>query len=147
MTPPTPGLGRRLLCLIYEVLLLTAVILLSGGIATGMAGLLGISVTPLLTQTVVLLVCGGYFLVQWMRNGQTLPMKTWRIRIETRDGRSLDAGTSLRRLFLASLGYAVAGITILWALFDRDHQFLHDRLGGTRLVSLATVRPEPGDTG
>jgi uncharacterized RDD family membrane protein YckC len=26
-------------------------------------------------------------------------------------------------------------VSILWALFDREHQFLHDRLAGTRLVS------------
>jgi uncharacterized RDD family membrane protein YckC len=26
------------------------------------------------------------------------------------------------------------GISIVWALFDRDRQLLHDRLAGTRLV-------------
>jgi hypothetical protein len=27
------------------------------------------------------------------------------------------------------------GISIVWALLDRDRQFLHDRLAGTRLVN------------
>lgn len=145
MSLPTPGLGRRLLCLIYEALLLTAVILLSGAIATGIARLFDIPHPRLLTQIILLLVCGAYFVVQWMRSGQTLPMKTWRMRIETRDGHPLDAAASLRRLSLAMLGYASAGITILWALFDRDRQFLHDRLGGTRLVSLATGESGTGN--
>ncbi|MBY0268191.1 MAG: RDD family protein [Burkholderiales bacterium] len=141
---PTPGLGRRLLCLIYEALLLTAVVLFSVAIATGIARLLDIPHPRLLTQIVLLLVCGCYFVLQWMRSGQTLPMKTWRMRIETRDGRPLDAAASLRRLILAMLGYGSAGITILWALFDRDRQFLHDRLAGTRLVTLTAGEPEAG---
>jgi len=139
---PTPGLGRRLLCLIYEALLLTAVVLFSGAIATGTARLFEIPHPRFLTQIVLLLVCGCYFVLQWVRSGQTLPMKTWRIRIETRDGRPLDVAASLRRLTLAMLGYGSAGITILWALFDRDRQFLHDRLAGTRLVTLTAGKPE-----
>jgi uncharacterized RDD family membrane protein YckC len=26
-------------------------------------------------------------------------------------------------------------ISVVWAVFDRDRQFLHDRLAGTRLLS------------
>jgi hypothetical protein len=26
------------------------------------------------------------------------------------------------------------GVGLFWALFDRDHQFLHDRLAGTQLI-------------
>ena len=64
-------------------------------------------------------------------------MKTWRMRLETLDGRRLSTATALLRLLLATIGYGAAGITVLWALFDRDRQFLHDRLSGTRLVSSA----------
>jgi uncharacterized RDD family membrane protein YckC len=38
---------------------------------------------------------------------------------------------------LATLGYLTAGVSILWVLIDRDRQFLHDRLAGTRLVTAA----------
>lgn len=134
---PTPGLARRLFCLVYESLLLTAVILLAGGLATGIAHALGIGNPRLLTQVSLVLVCTGYFLIQWLRSGQTLPMKTWRIRLESADGRQLTAGTAVRRLLLATLGYGAAGATVLWAMIDRDRQFLHDRLSGTRLVSTA----------
>jgi uncharacterized RDD family membrane protein YckC len=30
----------------------------------------------------------------------------------------------------------MAGAGILWALVDRDKQFLHDRIAGTRLVMI-----------
>jgi len=35
---------------------------------------------------------------------------------------------------LAWPSLAFLGCGLLWALFDRDRQFLHDRLAGTRIV-------------
>ncbi len=134
---PSATLLRRLLSLVYEALLLTAVVLLSGGVATVTAEALGTGYTRMLTQTSLLMLCPAYFLSQWLRSGQTLPMKTWRLRLETRDGRRLNAATALWRLFLAGIGYGAGGITVLWALFDRDRQFMHDRLCGTRIVTTA----------
>jgi uncharacterized RDD family membrane protein YckC len=39
---------------------------------------------------------------------------------------------ALIRLLVAGL---LLPVSILWAVFDRDRQFLHDRLAGTRLLS------------
>jgi len=33
----------------------------------------------------------------------------------------------------------LGGIGLIWAFFDRDRQFLHDRLAGTRLVAAHQV--------
>lgn len=132
----TPGLGRRLLCLVYEALLLTAVILLAGGIATALAQATAIAFPRILTQSIVMMVCAGYFATQWRHSGQTLPMKTWRIRLETVSGTRLTLPQALLRLVLATIGYLAMGISILWVLADRDRQFLHDRLAGTRLVTV-----------
>jgi len=38
------------------------------------------------------------------------------------------------RFSLALIGLLLAGVGFWWALFDRDRQFLHDRIVGTRLV-------------
>lgn len=142
MTPrsATPGLGKRLLCLVYEALLLTAVILMSGGIATAIAQATAIAHPRVLTQIIVIVVCSGYFVTQWRGRGQTLPMKTWRIRLETVSGGPITLPQALLRLTLATIGYLAMGASVLWALADRDRQFLHDRLAGTRLV-IATVQP------
>ncbi len=133
----TPGLVRRLLCLIYEALLLTAVILVAGGLATALAQTAGISQPKTLTRIVVVIACAGYYAVQWQRRGQTLPMKTWRIRLENTSGSLITPRQALMRMTLAAIGYPALGITILWSLIDRDRQFLHDRLSGTRLVTVA----------
>ena len=54
-------------------------------------------------------------------------MKAWHIRLVDVTPRK----AVLRFVFALLLLPA----SILWALFDRDRQFLHDRLAGTRLVS------------
>ncbi len=137
MTGPavTPGLCRRLLCLVYEMLLLTAVVIFAGGIATLLVQAAGLSEGRILTQTVVVAACAGYFTLQWCGRGQTLPMKTWRIRLEGASGRRITLRQAVLRLVLATIGYLAMGASVLWALADRDRQFLHDRLAGTRLVT------------
>lgn len=136
-TSATPGLGRRLLCLVYEMLLLTAVVLFAGGIATLLTQAAGIEYPRILTQTVVVTACCAYFILQWRQRGQTLPMKTWRIRLESASGEHIKLQQAWLRLAFATLGYLAMGISILWALADRDRQFLHDRLAGTRLVAIS----------
>ena len=138
-SPQTAGLGRRLLCLIYETLLLTAVVLMASGLATWIAHASGWSEARGLTQLSVTAICAGYFAIQWCGRGQTLPMKTWRIRLQTISGNRLTPKQALLRMGLATIGYLTLGISILWALLDRDSQFLHDRLCGTRLVIVAAT--------
>jgi len=81
-----------------------------------------------LLQLFILVVFAAYFLWCWLRGGQTLAMKAWRIRL---------VGVTPRRAVLRFV-YALAlfPASIAWAFFDRDGQFLHDRLAGTRLVKV-----------
>lgn len=83
----------------------------------------------------VFVVTAAYFVWFWHHGGQTLAMRTWKIRLENARNSAPPSlpQAGLRFLFCwPSLGFFGAGI--LWALFDRDRQFLHDRLAGTRLV-------------
>jgi uncharacterized RDD family membrane protein YckC len=84
----------------------------------------------------VFLVLAVYFIWFWRQGGQTLAMKTWRIRLEPADGnRRVTVGQALLRYSLA-WPCVLTGIGIAWSLLDPDRQFLHDRLSGTRLVRL-----------
>ena len=76
----------------------------------------------------------------WTHGGQTIAMKTWRIRVESAEGGAVGTGRAVRRYLFALLGAAAAGLGYLWALVDRDGQFLHDRLAGTRLADLRDPR-------
>lgn len=135
--PPTPGLARRLACMLYESLLLFAVGFAASWLyffASGGRGAEGAGRT--LLQLFLLAVFAAYFLWCWLRGGQTLAMKAWRIRLVSGDGHRVTAPAALRRFVLALVLVPLAGASVIWALFDRERQFLHDRLAGTRLVLL-----------
>jgi uncharacterized RDD family membrane protein YckC len=109
-----------------------------------------------LFQSYLFLVLGLYFVWCW-RRGQTLPMRAWKLRVVRCDGASLDTPRAMLRYLLAALALGAAAvaavvlwrdpgarlawlalapgaITILWSLVDRERQFLHDRLAGSKIV-------------
>ncbi len=84
----------------------------------------------------VFIVLLAYFGWLWKRSGQTLAMQTWKIRLVSADGMPLTTRQVLLRYSLAWPSLLLCGVGILWALVDRDRQFLHDRLAGTRLIRI-----------
>ena len=138
--PTSPGrrlrlapLGTRLLSLAYEGVLLFGILFVASYLFLGLARDAQSGLPRLVFQVYVLAVCAAYFVFCWARSGQTLPMKTWRIRLVTEQGTPLAVGRAFRRFLIAVPG-VLSGIGVLWALVDRDRQFLHDRLAGTRIV-------------
>ena len=87
-----------------------------------------------LFQLYLLCISAAYFVYCWIHGGQTLPMKTWRIRLVTREGNAISLRTGIYRYLFALFGLGLSGLGFLWALFDREGQFLHDRLAGTKIV-------------
>lgn len=119
--------------MLYEALLLLAVLFLAGFLFVGLT--LG-STTPLvrgLFQIYLLCVVAAYFVWFWIRGGQTLAMKTWHLRLVCSDGSPLTLRHALLRFAFALPG-TLSGVGILWALFDRERRFLHDRLAGTKII-------------
>jgi len=132
---PVAALPRRLLSLVYETLLLAAVLLAGALPFLALTQQLAPAVTRPVFQLYLLLLCGVYFIWQWMHGGQTLPMKTWRLKLVTHDGAPLTLRHSVSRFLFALAGLALVGIGFAWALVDRNRQFLHDRLAGTKIVN------------
>jgi uncharacterized RDD family membrane protein YckC len=117
----------------YEALLLSAVLFL---VALGYLfaeAALELAHSRMVFQSFLTGVAAAYFIWQWT-HGQTLPMKTWRMRLVTRDGLPVSARRAALRFVVAAFGLAAAGLTFAWAVVDPDRQFLHDRVAGTRLV-------------
>ena len=64
-------------------------------------------------------------------------MQTWKLRVvSARRGPGLSLKQALARYLFAVIGVFFFGGGIVWALFDRDRQFLHDRLAGTRITRI-----------
>jgi uncharacterized RDD family membrane protein YckC len=127
-----PGMLRRLASMLYESILLFAVAFLGTWLFQFAAGSLQIEGWQRhLLQLFLLALFAAYFLWCWLRGGQTLAMKTWRIRVVAKDGhRPLKPATALLRFLCAFL----LPVSLLWVSVDRDRQFLHDRLAGTLLI-------------
>jgi uncharacterized RDD family membrane protein YckC len=123
-----------MLAMVYELLVVFAIAFFAGLAFYGVANGRVTDDTRHVFQLYLFLVIGCYFVSCWRRGGQTLPMKTWKLRVVCADGRPVGVGRALLRYAFAwpSLLFLASGI--FWALVDRDRQFLHDRLAGTRIV-------------
>ena len=130
-----PGILRRLASMFYEALLLLGVLAVLLVVPHALLGAFGHGVLhPVIGWAHCFIVLLIYFLWFWSNGGQTLAMKTWRIRLVTRDGLAVRPAQAFVRFLLCWPSLALLGAGILWALVDRDRLFLHDRLAGTQLV-------------
>ncbi len=132
--PRAPALARRLASALYDALLVVALIFIATFPFLAFFGDATHGWRRHALQAWILFVVGAYFVWFWTRGGQTLPMKTWHIRLVRHDGAPVGPGRAVHRYLLAILGTAALGLGFLWALVDRERQFLHDRLARTALI-------------
>ena len=128
------GLLRRVLSMLYEAMLLFAVWWAAGFLFVAITHGMSSPLVRAAFQAYLLSVAAAYFAWCWLRGGQTLAMKTWRIRVVAADGAPVILSQTLLRFVLAAAGIGLAGAGLIWAFFDSDRQFLHDRLAGTKIV-------------
>jgi uncharacterized RDD family membrane protein YckC len=161
-TMRAPALRRRLATMVYEGVILFGIVFIAGylfGTLTQQRN--GLTHHNLL-MTWIGIVLAVYFVWFWTHGGQTLPMKTWRLKVVDTRGEPVRPVRAFARYVLAWLwflpplalhplfGLAVPqtllifGIWIgLWAAavwLDPARQFLHDRLAGTRIVAVTAAR-------
>jgi len=74
---------------------------------------------PLLSS-VLFIVLFMFFAYFWTKNGQTLGMQVWHIRIQNKNGTSLRWLQALLRFFMAAVSIACFGLGYLWMLFDKQ---------------------------
>jgi uncharacterized RDD family membrane protein YckC len=155
----TPTVRRRVISMIYEAFLLLAVDMLAVALYLIATGNRHGRVYQDGLKFFLFLVMAAYFVHFWTDSGHTLAMKTWRIKL-------VKAGCARVPLRVAAVRYLLAwgwflpalivcaalGLTgkaevsiaiavgiVAWGLtafLDKDRQFLHDKLAGTRLVAL-----------
>jgi uncharacterized RDD family membrane protein YckC len=160
---PPAGIARRYAALLYEALLLVALVFIAGFLLTPLVSpgsassgsLMLPSATGRIVSFVALFTLGAAFFVwSWSEGRRTLPMKTWRLALVTIEGAPLSRRTALLRYIAAWIGPALAvvayalvapsgfgalawplvAINWLAAIVDPERQFLHDRIAGTRIV-------------
>ena len=140
-----PGLIRRLAALVYDSLLLFAVLFAATAPALIFTDGQAVSPNNPAFTAYLLAVSYVYFGWCWTKSGQTLGMRAWKMRVRTREGARLGWRLSLGRFAAALVSIGAAGIGLLWVAFDRDRLSLHDRLSGTVLETVAPVSPVSPD--
>jgi uncharacterized RDD family membrane protein YckC len=136
------GFGRRLAALIYDGLLLTALLMMFTAGALFFTH--GAAVLPAtagawayLYRAGLVLVIAAYYVLNWLRSGQTLGMRAWHLRAVADSGKPLALKAALLRVVFGLLAWAPAALGVLWLYFDPERLALQDRLSRTRVVRLA----------
>ncbi len=135
-----PALWRRLAAMVYDSLLLVAVLMTATAIVLPLTGGEAIAGPVRWPYRAYLLFVGcGFFAVFWHFGGQTLGMRAWRLQV-----RGASGPVSWREAWLRSLAAIVSwlplGLGYLWSLFDDEQRTWHDRLSGTNLVVIPKRR-------
>ena len=136
------GFGRRLAALLYDAVLLAALLMIfTGGVLFFTHGAAVVPATAgawvYLYRLGLVGVIAGYYLLNWLRSGQTLGMRAWHLRAVTDSGKPLAFKAAALRLVLGALAWTPAALGVLWLYVDPEHLALHDRLSKTRVVHLA----------
>ena len=135
MQPRLAGLLPRFASLGYEAILVIPVLFIAAYVFLALIQTVRTPLLELLFRLWLLSVLGLYFVYCWRHGGQTLAMKTWRIRVARQDGSALSTKEASARFLLALCSLALCGAGFWWGLVDRERQFLHDRLTGSRIYS------------
>ncbi len=129
-----PAWLRLAACMLYDGLVVLA---LSFALALGFILLFGDASHGLkryALQLFLWLGVGLYFVWCWRKSGQTLAMQTWQLKLSHGQANLLNWPQALIRYALASLSLGAFGLGFVWAVFDRDGLFLHDRLLNSRIT-------------
>lgn len=152
------SLWRRLAGLLYDLVAVVAIVMVVGlvcQIATGGTLIHTGAHTTIAWwyRPLQYVVVTAYFVVSWLRGGQTLGMRPWRMRLRMTDGSPITPIAALTRAALVSLpllaltlGHALSpraamlGALGVWVMFfatpliDKRRRGLHDMVAGTVLV-------------
>ena len=131
----------RLLAILYDSILLSAVLFFATAVLTLVIDTAVIQQSRFFYPVYLLACCYLYFVWHWVQGGQTLGMKAWRVSIVTQAARPGWHDATIR-FFLALFSIPLLGAGLLWSLFDREHLTFYERYSNTRLVRERKSAPD-----
>jgi len=154
------GVFRRLAVLVYDALVMLAVLFLATALALPVTHGEAVAAESPLFQLYLLAVMFLYLGWFWTHAGQTVAMRAWRLQVVDTNGNGIGWGLALRR-FVAALLPMLPGLlwlglsgqranwmvlvaivapwlgSFLWVAVDPQKRALHDILSGTRMWQYA----------
>ena len=132
-----PGLLRILAAIFYDFWLIAAIWLIGTTLDAVIRNALMDHVGDgnyLVLQSYLLLSPWIFFAWFWMHGGQTLGMRSWRIKVVELNGDPISRIATIKRYLAALLSWLPLGLGFIWVLFDKENRSWHDLLSNTRLV-------------
>ena len=132
------SLPRRLAAMIYDGLLLLSLWFITSGLFVLINN--GVALTPLQSQlflfpSLFIVLC-FFYIWFWTHGGQTLGMRTWKIKLVNDQGQKVNLQDCLLRILSSFLSFACLGLGYFWIYFDSKQSTWHDHLSKTRIILL-----------
>lgn len=135
------SLGRQLLAMFYDSFLLISIwwfvgyvfVVVNGGAVPESPWVrYGLQFPSLVLATWL------YYAGSWIRGGQTLGMKAWKLKLVGSDSRALTWADGFKRCALAAVSLFLIGAGYWFALFNSQRETWHDRQTHTRVIRLTS---------
>lgn len=133
---PPASLIKQLAAMLYDSLLIFAVLFLAAALALVLNRGEAIESSAIF-NLYLLFTLFTYYAWFWRKSGQTLGMRVWKIRIVSEFGGNPSWGTSYLRLLFALLSIACLGLGYLWRLF-KPYTW-HDKLSQTSVIDVSSL--------
>lgn len=125
------GFLVRLMAMIYDGLILIAIWIFTIVLLVTVTGEAQVGAW---VQSLLFLECFAFFAYFWSKDGQTLGMLAWRLRIVDNDSDSLSGQQVLLRFVGALLGYACLFVGYFWILGTPTKRSWSDIFSKTHVV-------------
>jgi len=131
-----PGFFRRVAAVCYDGLLLLAVLFLATALALPFNSGQAFSSSQYFYPIYLLITSFIFYGWFWTRGGQTLGLRSWKMKLCRFDGGAVSWRLAGLRFAAAIISWAVFGLGYFWCLFDSKQLCWHDYLSKTRLYSV-----------
>lgn len=138
---PTANLPRRLAAMVYDGLILIALYIILGGLlVTAISAAEGteelVRLSPATAMSFFFSIAFLYYMHSWRKGGQTIGMKSWRLRLINDDGRPVQLSQCMLRSGAGFFSILIVGLGYWWMLFDNRQRTWHDIASVTRVIHM-----------
>jgi uncharacterized RDD family membrane protein YckC len=128
------GLLRRLAALMYDSILLGGVLFVATAVLLPFHQGEAFQPNHVLYSGYLLGVGFVFFGWFWTHDGQTLGMRTWKIRVCRMDNGRLSWSQAGMRYLFAWVSLCLLGLGYLWILFNSEGRGWHDLVSGSKVI-------------
>ncbi len=130
-THAAPVFFRRLAAMFYDACLLIAVWFVATALLLPFNHGLAFQAGQWFYPLYLLSVSFGFYGWFWTHGGQTLGLRSWRLRVKTLDQQPINWRQALLRFMAALLSWSILGLGFIWIVVDKNRYAWHDYLSKT----------------